>query len=145
MSETQTVTVERKGAVFLIGLNRPNAQNRIDPGTFTRLGKAYYEFEHDDSLRVAVLFGHGDHFCGGLDAQAFAPLLLSGQFNLDAPGTINPLRTSEPRLTKPLVVVAHGSTVYWGHEMFLAADVRIAAANTVFNQGEAVRALFPGG
>jgi enoyl-CoA hydratase/carnithine racemase len=73
------------------------------------------------------------------------PLLLSGQFSLDAPGTINPLQTSKPRLTKPLVAVAHGNTFFVGHELFLAADVRIAAANAVFSQGEAARALYPGG
>jgi enoyl-CoA hydratase/carnithine racemase len=145
MNEPQTITVERKGPVVLIGINRPGAQNRIDPATFSQLGKAYFNYELDESLRAAILFGHGDHFSGGLDSQGFVPLLLSGQFSLDAPGTINPLATSKPRLTKPLVAVAHGNTFFMGHELFLAADVRIAAANTVFSQGEASRALYPGG
>jgi enoyl-CoA hydratase len=145
MSDTQTVTVERKGPVVLIGINRASAQNRIDPSTFTQLGKAYFAFEQDETLRAALLFGQGDHFSTGLDAQAFAPLLLAGQFSLDAPGTINPLQTTKPRLTKPLVAVAHGSALYWGHELFLAADVRVAAANAVFSQGEVARALYPGG
>lgn len=145
MTDTQTITIERKGAVAFIGLNRPAAQNRIDPAAFAQLGKAYFDFERDDTLRAAVLFGHGDHFSMGLDAQAFAPQLLAGHFSLDAPGTINPLQTTTPRLTKPLVAVAHGNTFYWGHELFLAADVRVASSNAVFCQGEVSRALFPGG
>jgi enoyl-CoA hydratase/carnithine racemase len=139
------VTVERLGQVLLIGIHRPATQNRIDPATFAALGRAYFDFEHDAELRVAVLFGHGDHFSAGLDAPSFAPLLLSGGFRLDAPGTINPLGTSRPRLTKPLVAVAHGNTFFMGHELFLAADVRVAAAGTVFSQGEASRGLYPGG
>jgi enoyl-CoA hydratase/carnithine racemase len=139
------VTLERLGQVLLCGINRPNNQNKIDSATFAALGRAYFDFEHDAGLRVAVLFGHGDHFCAGLDAPGFAPLLLSGAFSLDAPGTINPLGTSKPRLTKPLVAVAHGDTFFMGHELFLAADVRVAAAGTVFSQGEASRGLYPGG
>jgi enoyl-CoA hydratase len=145
MSEVPTVSVERQEHVLLIGINRPDAQNRIDPDTFSRLGKAYFDFEEDDALRVAVLFGHGAHFSCGLDAPAFAPLMLSGRFSLDAPGTINPLQTSTPRVTKPLIAVAHGNTFYMGHELFLAADVRVAAANAVFSQGEAAFGLYPGG
>jgi enoyl-CoA hydratase len=145
MSDTQTVTIEARGHVVLIGIDRASAQNRIDPDTFAQLGKAYFDFEQDDRLRVAVLFGHGDNFSIGLDAPAYAPLMLTGRFSLDAPGTINPLQTSKPRLTKPLVAVAHGNTFYMGHELFLAADVRVAAANSVFSQGEAARALYPGG
>ena len=145
MGESKTITVERRGAVVLIGIDRASAQNRIDPSTFAQLGRAYFEFEQDERLRAAVLFGHGEHFSAGLDAEAFAPLLLAGQFSLDAPGTINPLQTSKPRLTKPLVAVVHGNALFWGHELFLAADVRVAAADTVFTQGETLRALFPGG
>jgi enoyl-CoA hydratase/carnithine racemase len=143
MKEPQTITLDRKGPVVLIGINRPDAQNRIDPTIFSQLGKAYFEYELDESLRAAVLFGHGDYFFGGLDPQEFVPLLLSGQFSLDAPGTINPLQTSKARLTKPLIVVADGNTFFVGHGLFLAADVRIAAAIAVFSQGDASRALYP--
>jgi enoyl-CoA hydratase len=145
MMNPATITTQRSGQVLLVGINRPDTLNRIDPATFAALGKAYFDFEHDSTLRVALLFGHGEHFSGGLDPQEFVPLLLSGTFQLDAPGTINPLQTSRPRLTKPLVAVAHGNTFFMGHELFLAADVRIAAATSVFSQGEVSRALYPGG
>ncbi|KXU82911.1 hypothetical protein CI15_27700 [Paraburkholderia monticola] len=109
------------------------------------MAKAYHAYEEDSSLLAAVLFGHGDHFSAGLDADAFAPALTSGQFNPFLPGLINPLQTSKPRLTKPVITVAHGNTFFMGHELFLAADIRVAAANAVFSQGETQRALFPGG
>ena len=53
------LTMERRGQIVLFGINRPNIQNRIDPETSESLGRAYYDYEHDPTLRVAILFGHG--------------------------------------------------------------------------------------
>src|ERR1700760_2966112 len=60
------VTVERRGEIVLIGINRPDIQNRIDPEAYLALAKAYYDYDHDASLRAAVLFGHGDNFSRGI-------------------------------------------------------------------------------
>ena len=62
-----TVTVERRGDIVLVGLNRPFIQNRIDPPTRLRLAATYYQYEHDASLRALVLFGHGENFSRGID------------------------------------------------------------------------------
>jgi len=65
-----TLTVERSGQVALFGINRPQIQNRLDPTTFRALATAYYDYDHDPSLRAAVLFGHGEHFSRGIDIDA---------------------------------------------------------------------------
>jgi enoyl-CoA hydratase/carnithine racemase len=44
-----------------------------------------------------------------------------------------------------VVVVAHGDTWNLGHEIYLACDVRVAAANTRFGQDENTHGRFPGG
>ena len=67
-----TVTLERLPmGVLLIGIDRAEAQNRIDIATFGALGQAYYEFEHDEGLRVAVLYGKGQDFSAGLDLPSW--------------------------------------------------------------------------
>ena len=76
---TSKVTVERRGQIVLIGINRPYIQNRVDPETYLGLAKAYYQYEHDASLRAAVLFGHGDNFSRGIDVDAFQALAASGR------------------------------------------------------------------
>ena len=48
--------IERRGQIVLIGINRPYIHNRIDPETYAGLAKAYYQYDHDPSLRAAVLF-----------------------------------------------------------------------------------------
>jgi enoyl-CoA hydratase len=56
-SSTTKVTVERRGQIVLIGINRPYIQNRIDPETFLGLAKAFYQYDHDPSLRAVRAWG----------------------------------------------------------------------------------------
>jgi enoyl-CoA hydratase/carnithine racemase len=144
-SAKTTVTLERlPSGILLIGIDRVEAQNRIDIPTFSALGQAYFEFEHDDSLRVAVLWGKGPDFSQGLDLASWGAGLRAGPFQAP-PKFIDPLGTSGPERSKPLVVAVQGHVTRIAHELFLAADVRVAAQDTVFNQGEVVAASFPGG
>ncbi len=121
-----TVLVERRdGGILLIGINRPEAGNRLDPPTYVALGQALYKLEHDDELRVGVLYATGPDFVPALDLAAYG--------------------AAAPRRSKPLVVAVQGQTKRVGHELFLAADVRVAASDTVFAQDEALLGLYPGG
>jgi enoyl-CoA hydratase/carnithine racemase len=138
------LTVERREHVVLLGINRPADDNRIDPQTYSLLAEAYYQYEHDPSLRAAVLFGHGSHFSKGIDVAAFAPLISSGDNPLDKSRMIDPWGKTKPVLSKPVVVVAHGDTWNLGHELCLAADIRVAAANARFAQTENTQARMPG-
>ena len=140
------LTIERRGQIALFGINRPNIQNRIDPETFESLGRAYYDYEHDPTLRVAILFGHGPNFSRGIDVDAFAARLRNGSSSARPnPRTIDPLGRSGPNLSKPVIVVAHGDTWNMAHELMLAADVRVASKDTNFGQDENTHGRFPGG
>jgi enoyl-CoA hydratase/carnithine racemase len=145
LSATNTVTVERRGDVVLVGLNRTFIQNRIDPPTRLRMGEVFYQYEHDPSLRALVLFGHGPNFSRGIDVDAAQAGLVSGQRATSPAPTLDLLGNSQPHRTKPMVVVVHGDTWNLGHEIYLAGDVRVAAANTRFGQDENTHARFPGG
>jgi len=145
LSPSATVTVERRGEIALIGLNRPFIQNRLDPPTRLRLAEAFYQYEHDPSLRAMVLFGHGEHFSRGIDVDASQAAIAAGRRALTSPEAIDPLGKSTPHLSKPVVVVAHGDTWNLGHEIYLAGDIRVAAANTRFGQDENTHGRFPGG
>jgi enoyl-CoA hydratase/carnithine racemase len=137
LSSGTTLTVERRGHV-LIGLNRTFIQNRLDPDTRRRLTEAYNQYDRDPSLRAAILFGHGDNFSRGIDVDASQAAII-GRPAGNQPAAAN------GHLSKPVIVVAHGDTWNLGHELYLAGDIRIAAANTRFGQDEASHARFPGG
>jgi enoyl-CoA hydratase/carnithine racemase len=142
-----TVKVDRlDGSILLIGIEPQDSQNRVLLSTFVGLGRAFYLLDHDEALRVGVLYARGRDFGGGrLDPASWEPVLRAGRLN---PGTrefIDPVGTVPPRREKPLVVAVQGKTQGPGHELFLAADVRVAASDTVFGQGEVTRGHFPAG
>jgi enoyl-CoA hydratase/carnithine racemase len=142
-----TVKVDRlDGSILLIGIHSQDSQNRVLLSTFIGLGRAFYLLDHDDALRVGVLYAQGPDFGGGrLDPASWEPVLRAGRVN---PGTrefIDPVGTVPPRRVKPLVVAVQGKTQGPGHELFLAADVRVAASDTVFGQAEVTRGHFPAG
>jgi enoyl-CoA hydratase/carnithine racemase len=145
LTADNTITVERRDDIVLIGLNRPQIFNRLDPPSRVKLARAMYQYEHDPSLRVAVLFGHGERFSRGIDVDASQAALVAGQRTLPATDVVDTLGNTPPHRTKPLVVVVHGDTWNLGHELYLAGDVRIAAANTDFGQDENTHGRFPGG
>src|ERR1700723_3124463 len=152
LSSGAKLTIERSGQIVLFGINRPYIQNRIDPETFEKLAEAYYQYDHDPSLRAAILFGHGENFSRGIDVEGFKSLAGTGKPWLASTGPINPLAKRAPRLAKraprlakPLIVVAHGDTWNMAHELFLVADIRIASADTRFGQDENTHGRFPGG
>jgi enoyl-CoA hydratase/carnithine racemase len=142
-SSDAKVTVERRGQIVLIAINRPQMFNRIDPETYYGLAKAYRAFDNDPTVRVAVLFGQGDHFSRGNDVEAFSALAQSGKAFTLGDEPLDPLGRIQ-KLSKPLVAVRHGDTWNMGHELHLAADVRVARADVRFGQTENAFGRVPG-
>jgi enoyl-CoA hydratase/carnithine racemase len=138
------VKVDRlDGSILLIGIRQDS--DRVELSSVIGLGRLLYLLDHDEALRVAVLYAQGPDFVGGiLDAASWAPVLRTGRFP-ETPEFVNPVGTVPPRREKPLVVAVQGKCQGAGHELFLAADVRVAASDTVFAQGEVTRGHFPAG
>ena len=145
LSTGDTITVERRDDIVLIGLNRPAKHNRLDADMRRRLGEALFAYEHDPSLRAAVLFGHGERFSRGVDVDDAQARFQSSAATTPGAGTIDILGKATPPPGKPVICVVHGDTWNLGHEIYLACDIRIAAANTEFGQDENAHGRFPGG
>src|ERR1700733_5237522 len=143
LSANARITVERQGQIVLIGINRPESFNRIDPETFYGFASAYHDFNYDPSLRAAVLFAHGDHFSRGNDVDAFSKLAKTGKSFALGKDHIDPLCRRQ-KLSKPLVAVVHGDTWNMGHELHLAADIRIASEDVRYAQTENKYGRVPG-
>jgi len=138
------VRVERlDGSILLIGIRQES--DRVELSSVIGLGRLMYMLDHDEALRVAVLYSQGPDFIGGiLDAESWAPVLRTGRFP-EIPQFVNPVGTIPPRREKPLVVAVQGKCQGAGHELFLAADIRVAASDAVFSQAEVTRGHFPAG
>ena len=53
------VLTETVGQVRLIALNRPEKRNCVNPATAQQLTEAVEQFENDDKVLVAVMYGKG--------------------------------------------------------------------------------------
>lgn len=140
------VTLERDGAVLLIGLSRPEKRNAFDRAMVEALFAAYTRLEADPELRCGVLFAHGDDFTAGLDLPYFAAEWAAGR-NPFQPvnGSIDPWGLAGPARGTPVVCAVRGRCYTLGIELMLAADVRVAAADASFLQAEVLRGIFPVG
>lgn len=141
--ETQevAVTVEHRGPLLLMGLNRPAKRNAFNLALIDQLAAAYHELEADDELRCGVLFAHGDHFTGGLDLAEVGPLVRDGRLDFSGPGRRDPWR-KDGVWTTPVVAAVQGWVMTLAIELLLAADIRIAASNSRFAQLEIRRGIY---
>src|SRR5262245_20249997 len=140
-----SVTMELRDHVLSIGLNRPHKRNAFDLELLNGLADALARLEDDPEAWVGVLFAHGDHFTAGLDLAQVAGRVTSDQPLYDNEDAIDPVGlTGRPR-SKPLVAAAQGWCLTMGIELLLAADIRIAAADTRFSQMEVKRGIYPFG
>ncbi len=138
----ERITVENRGHVTLIGLNRPAKRNAVDVAMYTELALAYGEYERDAGARCALLFAHGEHFTGGIELPQWLPYFRDGRMPPLPEGAIDPLLRTQS-LSKPLVIAVRGWCLTIGIELLLAADIRLAAHDTRFAQIEVKRGIFP--
>jgi enoyl-CoA hydratase/carnithine racemase len=144
MSGTDELVVERRGAVLVAGLNRPDARNSLNASLFRAIGAAVLEAESDPELRVLVLTGTGDKaFCAGMDLRAFAAGEAVGVGTDDETVACNRLMAGD--VSVPLVGAANATAVGGGFELLLGCDVIVASSDAKFGLPEVKRGLFPGG
>lgn len=137
---TATITLEKRGHLLLIGLDRAPKRNAFNLQMLRELSAAYAALEADDEARVGVLFAHGDHFTAGLDLAEVGPAVRQGAALFPDDG-IDPLDLYGARREKPIVVAVQGICFTIGIELMLACDVRIASATTRFAQMEPKRGI----
>ena len=139
------ISVERRGHVLLIGLNRPAKRNAFDVEMLEQLAAAYTELETNDEIRCGVLWAEGEMFTAGLDLANVAPKVVEEGGGLKfSPDSVDPLNLYSER-TKPLVVAVQGKCLTIGIELILAADICVAAESATFAQIEIKRGIFPFG
>jgi enoyl-CoA hydratase len=131
--------VERRGAVQLITINRPEAKNAMNAAVARGIAAAVDELDQDDDLRVAVLAGAAGTFCSGIDLKAF----LRGETPVIEGRGLAGIAKTPPR--KPLIAAVEGWALAGGFELLLACDLVVAARTAQFGVPEVKRALAAGG
>lgn len=140
------VTVDRDGHVLLIGLNRPHKRNAMDLRAIDELANAYRLLDEEPELRVGVVFGHGDHFCAGLDLAEVGPAVAEhGPAALSGNSDVDPFGVWARQVSKPVVLALAGLAYTLSIELALASDIVIAADDVRLRQLEIGRGIMPFG
>ncbi|HXO90564.1 MAG TPA: enoyl-CoA hydratase [Stellaceae bacterium] len=137
----QNLLVERRGAVGIITLNRPQALNALNAALITELASALDNFESDAAIGAIVLTGGEKAFAAGADIKEMLTKTYP-QIYLDDFITSGWERVGQCR--KPVVAAVAGFALGGGCEVAMMCDIIIAADNARFGQPEITLGTIPG-
>jgi 2-(1,2-epoxy-1,2-dihydrophenyl)acetyl-CoA isomerase len=140
------LTLERRGAVATITLNRPDAFNALDLGLGRDLFHATLEVDDDRAVRCVVITGAGKAFCAGGDVKGFVDNLprigsLIKELTTYLHGAISRLARSD----KPVIMAVNGVAAGGGLSLALAGDLVVAAESARFTMAYSRIAATPDG
>jgi len=135
------VTYELRGDIALVGLNRPEKRNAISDAFVETIAKTVERAQNE--AKAAVLFGHGDHFCAGLDlAEHVKKSPIEG---VRGSRRWHAVFAGIEHGTIPWFSALHGAVIGGGFELAAATHVRIADRTAFFALPEGQRGIFVGG
>ena len=142
MSET-LVLYERRGAVALLTINRPQTMNALDMAMLDALEAAVDRAAADKDVRVLVLTGAGKAFVAGGDiAELNSRNGLRHYFEFGE--RIHAVFRKIEALDKPTVGAINGWALGGGTELLLCLDIRIVAEGAKLGLPEVTLGMFPG-
>ncbi|MBV9511920.1 MAG: enoyl-CoA hydratase/isomerase family protein [Caulobacteraceae bacterium] len=131
----QNITVETRGPIDIVSLNRPAALNALSEPLVAELTEYLTALKHRSDCRVVVLRGEGRAFCAGLDIKENrtptneTQLQRGWRVQTDLAEVLRLMR----KLPQPFIALAHGAACGGGFSLLLASDVRIGAPSLRMN------------
>lgn len=114
--------VERRDAIVVVTIDRPEVHNCVDTATADALEDAVRSFDADDAQRVLVLTGAGGKsFCSGADLKHPPRFREAG-----------PMGISRLEVSKPTIAAIGGYCFAGGLELACWCDFRIADETSTF-------------
>ena len=142
MTETAAVRYERRDAVALVTLNRPEVLNAFDAAMRRDVRIAIERANGDDAVRAVVLTGAGRAFCAGADLAEGASAATVEQILLEE---YKPAIMAIARSTKPWIAAVNGAAAGIGSSFAMACDLMVMADNAYLYQAFMAIALIPDG
>ena len=143
MTDYSSILVEKRDAVTLVTLNRPEALNALNSTVLGELVDAFATFDGDETQRCAVLTGSGEKaFAAGADIKEMAEKP-AADFYLEV--FFSGWQADFTRRTrKPWIAAVNGFALGGGCELAMMADFIIAADTAKFGQPEIKLGVAPG-
>jgi methylglutaconyl-CoA hydratase len=140
----QFLTIERRGAVEHVSLNRPAVRNAFNEHVIAELTRWARSAHQDPSLRVVVIRGEGKVFSAGADAAWMAKMAdYSHDDNVrDATAGAEMFLAID---TIPAIVIGriHGAALGGGSGLAAVCDIVVSEAEAVFGFTETKLGILP--
>jgi len=141
----QHLLVQRRDAVLVIALNRPDVLNAFNRRMADELVAALRDAAGDAGVRAVLLTGSGRGFCAGQDLAAVLPV--EGEPAPDLGDVVrdqyNPVVRAIRTLEKPVVCAVNGVAAGAGANLAFACDLVVASEDALFIQSFARVGLIP--
>lgn len=140
----QFLTVERRGPVEYVTLNRPEVRNAFNEHVIADLTAWANHAHHDPSLRVVVFAGAGKVFSAGADAAWMAKM---ADYSRD--DNVRDARVAAEMFlainTVPAIVIGriHGAALGGGSGLAAVCDIVVADSDAVFGFTETKLGILP--
>lgn len=140
-ADPDLVTYELKGDIALVGLNRPEKRNAISDRFIEAIAVAVARAQSE--AKAGVIFGHGDHFCAGLDlAEHVQKSPIEG---VKGSRRWHAVFAEIEHGAIPWFAALHGAVVGGGLELASSVHIRVADETAFFALPEGQRGIFVGG
>jgi enoyl-CoA hydratase len=138
---SNVVTVEKRGAVGILTVCRPEALNAVNGDVREGLAAAGGELEADPAIGCIVLTGAGDKaFIAGADIKEMSDKSYMDMFLSDAISVLD--RFAALRI--PVIAAVNGFALGGGCEIAMMCDIVIASDRARFGQPEIRLGVIPG-
>jgi len=137
----ETILVEKRNAVTLITLNRPQALNALNTRVLADLTDAMAKYDADSTQHCAVLTGSEKAFAAGADIKEMSDKQAADFYLEDF---FSGWTTRVTATRKPWIAAVAGFALGGGCELAMMADFIIAADTAKFGQPEIKLGVAPG-
>ena len=139
----QNIRIERRDAVTVLFIDRPQVMNAINRATLAEIGDATRAFIADATQGALIVTGAGEKaFISGADINELAPLGPAAAEEISRFGQ-NVVDLLE-RSPKPVIAAVNGYAFGGGCELALACHMRLASDNAVMGLPEVKLGIIPG-
>ena len=135
-----TIRTEKRGAVALITLNRPDALNALNAQLVDELIDAVTGFDADDAIGAMVITGSERAFAAGADIKEMQPKSYMDAFREDLFAGLDKVAAAR----KPVIAAVGGYALGGGCELAMICDFILAADTAKFGQPEIQLGVMPG-
>ena len=130
---TDTILVERNGAIATVVLNRPAKLNALTRAMWQELGETVERLSADDSLRCVIIRGAGEKsFSPGNDIAEFASERSNKKQAVEYGKVMHRTADALANCRHPLIAQIHGICVGGGLEIAALCDLRICGESSRF-------------